>query len=235
LRENESNSDTGFMISWNDSTYAVMYVSQPIPKNTCDVALQTSHGLQNGDQIVKEHEAHLIISPLNGTDSQLRAIFSALGVMTLAELLAQKASPLGFFWSNSEILADNQQFSHHVKSAGDAIGAFNQKVPNALYGLPATFWAGLRMISPDRKTKFGAVTKGLDALTGFEIQIEPFQCKPAEAAKHLFGMVAYILANGQVFKEGNTIGIEQNRSFKMHFVPAKGQLHARWVMKYELV
>ncbi len=91
------------------------------------------------------------------------------------------------------------------------------------------------MISPDRKTIFGAVTKGLDALTGFEIQIEPYKCQPAEAAKHLFGMVAYILANGPVFKEGNTIGVEQNRSFRMHFLPAKGQLPARWLMKHELV
>jgi hypothetical protein len=210
-----------------------MYVSQPIPKNTFDVALQTSHGLQNGEQIVKEHEAHLIISPLNGTDSQLRAIFSALGVMTLAELLAQKASSLGFFWSNSEVLADNQQFSSYTGKAGEAIGAFNQKVPNALYGLPATFWAGLRMISPDRKTIFGAVTKGLDALTGFEIQIEPFKCQPAEAAKHLFGMVAYILANGPVFKEGNTIGIEQDKNFRMKLMPAKAGLPARWVMALE--
>lgn len=111
------------------------------------------------------------------------------------------------------------------------MGKFNQKVPNALYGLPATFWTGIRFYSPDQATQYGAITKGLDALTGFEIQIDPYVNTQAEVAKHLMGMVAYILANGPVFVDGNTIGIEQDKNFKMNLVPAKAGMPARWVMK----
>ena len=229
------NGESGMVVTWNDISYAVMAIDQPIPKDTFDVALKTSQGLKDGKGLVDSHQAHLIISPLNGTNNQLKAIFTALGVMTLADVLAEKASPLGFYWSNSEVLADKQQFANYTGKAGEAIAGFNQKMPNALYGLPATYWAGLRMISPDRKTQFGAITKGLDAITGFEIQIEPYPSTPAEVAKHLFSMVSYILANGPIFKEGNTIGIEQDKNFRMNFAPAKPGLPARWVMKLEAV
>lgn len=229
----EGNSEAGFLITWNDTTYAVMRIDKPIPSDTFATALKTSHGLPQGERLVADHKAHLIISPMNGADHQLSAIFGALGIMTLADLIAEKASPMAFYWSNSEVLADNKQFADHVKKAAEAIGAFNKKVPNALYGLPATLWAGLRFFSSNQQNKVGAITKGLDALTGFEIQIDPFESKPAEIAKHLFGMVAYVLANGSVFKEGDTIGIEKDKNFRMKWVPAKDGMPARWVMKLE--
>ncbi|MCP5207728.1 MAG: DUF4261 domain-containing protein [Hahellaceae bacterium] len=58
-------------------------------------------------------------------------------------------------------------------------------------------------------------------------------CKPAEVAKHLHGIVSYIPANGPIFKEGNTIGIDQDKNFRMKLMPAKAGLPARWVMALE--
>jgi len=165
------------------------------------------------------------------TETFNTALILTLGVMTIADLIAIQAGPEGFYWSNSEVLVENDQFASYTGQAGEALGKFNQKVPNALYGLPSTLWAGLRFFSPDQKTQFGAITKGLDALTGFEIQIDPYINTQAEVAKHLMGMVAYILANGPVFVDGNTIGIEQDKNFKMNLVPAKAGMPARWVMK----
>lgn len=224
-------SETSFVITWNNMTYAVMCVDQPVPRETFDMALRTSPGLQNGGKMVEEHKAHVIISPLTSSDKQLKSIFLALAVMMIADLIARMADPLGFYWGNSEVLAENKQFASYTEKAGEALGKFNQKVPNALYGLPSTLWAGLRFFSPDQKTQFGAITKGLDALTGFEIQIEPYVSTQAEVAKHLLGMVAYVLANGAVFQEGNTIGIEQDKNFKMTWVSEKVGMPARWVMK----
>lgn len=226
-----SSSEAGFVITWNNMTYAVMCIDQPIPRETFNMALKTSPGLQNGDKMVMEHKAHIIISPLTSSDKQLKSIFLALGVMTIADLIARIADPVGFYWGNSEVLVEHDQFASHTEKAGEALGKFNQKVPNALYGLPSTLWAGLRFFSPDQKTQFGAITKGLDALTGFEIQIEPYVSTQTEVAKHLLGMVAYVLANGAVLQEGNTIGIEQDKNFKMIWVPEKAGMPARWIMK----
>ncbi|ABC27518.1 conserved hypothetical protein [Hahella chejuensis KCTC 2396] len=233
--QGSENAEDGYVITWGGMAFAVMVIDKPIPADTFNVALRTSHRLKNGEQLIKDHKAHLIISPLNTTDDQLRAIYSALRVMTIADLLAQRAKPLAFYWSNSEVLADNEQFAQAVRVAGEAMEKFNSDVPNALYGLPTTYLAGIRILSSKDKNMFGAITKGLDALTGFEIQIDPFQCKPSEVAKHLYSMVGYILANGPVFSEGNTIGIERDKQFRMRKIPANDVLPARWAMNVETI
>ncbi|RLU00338.1 DUF4261 domain-containing protein [Ketobacter sp.] len=222
-----------FVITWNNMAFAVMCVDQPIPSATFNTALKTSPGLIDGEKIIATHKAHIIISPLTSSDKQLKSIFLALGVMTIADLIAIQAGPEGFYWGNSEVLVENSRFASYTGQAGEALGKFNQKVPNALYGLPSTLWAGLRFFSPDQKTQFGAITKGLDALTGFEIQIEPYVSTQAEVAKHLLGMVAYTLANGAVFQEGNTIGIEQDKNFRMRLIPEKSGMPARWAMSLD--
>lgn len=227
----DSNNKDSFIITWNNMAFAVMCVDQPIPTETFNTALRTNPGLKNGEQMIAAHKGHIIVSLLTSSDKQLKSIFLALGVMTIADLIAIQAGPEGFYWSNSEVLVENDQFASYTGQAGEALGKFNQKVPNALYGLPSTLWAGLRFFSPDQKTQFGAITKGLDALTGFEIQIEPYVSTQAEVAKHLLAMVAYTLANGAVFVDGNTIGIEQDKNFKMQLIPEKDGMPARWVMK----
>jgi hypothetical protein len=125
---------------------------------------------------------------------------------------------------------ENDQFARYTSQASDAIAQYHLEEPNAFYGLPSTMWAGLRFFSPDKKSKFGAITKGLDALTGFEIQISPYVSTQAEVAKHLLGMVAYTLANGAVFEEGNTIGIEQDKNFEMQLIPQQAGMPSRWAM-----
>ena len=67
------------------------------------------------------------------------------------------------------------------------------------------------------------------------VKLSPGMSVTAEVAKHLFSMVGYILANSPIFKEGNTIGIEADKNFKMNYAPAKPGLPARWVMKLEAV
>jgi hypothetical protein len=76
----------------------------------------------------------------------------------------------------------------------------------------------------------GVITKGLDVLTGFEIQIAPHHCAKEDIARHVLGMAAYLLANGPVFEEGSTLGMAQGKRFAMNLVPAKPGLPARWIM-----
>ncbi|ABC27520.1 conserved hypothetical protein [Hahella chejuensis KCTC 2396] len=223
------------MITWGGLIFTIMSIDKPIPADEFDVALRTSFRLKNGENLIKSHKAHLIISPMNAMNDQLQAIYLALRVMTIADLLAQQSEPLAFYWNKSQVLADCEQFSQAVREAGDAMQKFNSNIPNALYELPTTYLAGLRILSSDNKSRFGAITKGLDVLTGFEIQIDPFDGKPSEVARHLYGMVGYILANGPVFSEGNTIGMEQDKLFSMRMIPSNEELPPRWAMKLESI
>ncbi|ARU54556.1 hypothetical protein OLMES_0452 [Oleiphilus messinensis] len=204
-----------FIILWGKMAFALMHIDSPIPSETFDIALRTSFGLQNGEQLVKAHKAHLIISPINAAGHQLAAIYNALGVMTLADLIREKINVLAHFWSASEILMDADQFKQALAGAESAFSKYRRKEANAWYDLPVQRWVGMRMISPDRQTQFGARTQGLAALTGFEIQIDPFPSSPQEVAKHLYGMASYALNHGPVFKDGDTIGISAEQQFRI--------------------
>ncbi len=225
----------GSVITWGRMTFTLMTINKPIPAETFDTALRTSHGLRNGAQLISDHKAHLIISPLNAVKDQLQAIYAALSVMTLTDIIANRSKPLGYFWSNSEILQDHDQFAQALAGAEKAMGKFTAKERDPWYDLPVTCWVGMRMISPDRKTKFGAVTQGLAAITGFEIQIEPFQAKPAEVAKHLYGMASYALNHGPMIKDGDTIGISQQQRFRIRRQTGTPTTSPRWLMTVEAV
>ncbi|WLQ15871.1 DUF4261 domain-containing protein [Hahella aquimaris] len=227
------NASDGLIIMWNERPYTVLSIDQPVPSSTFNTALQTSYNLVNGEQLVSNHKAHLIISPGLSTDDQLQAIFSALCVMTITDLLAQCATPLAFYWPCSDMLEDREQYAMTISSADKAMADFNDHGPIALYGLPIPYLTGIRFFSLEEKNKVGAVTQGLEALSGFEIQIDPFECKPSEVAKHLYCMVGYVLANGPIFVEGNTIGIEGSKPFSMRRIPANDSQPDVWAMKME--
>ncbi|GLS24927.1 DUF4261 domain-containing protein [Marinibactrum halimedae] len=235
--------NNSFVMLWGKFAFSIMLIDQPIPAETFEVALRTSQGLSNGEQLIAAHKAHLIIAPLKHATHQLQAIYNAMGLMTLADFLSEKSKPLAYFWSGSQILADAEGFGKALAGASQAMDKYTNKESDPWYDLPSTYWVGMRMLSPDRKTQFGAVTAGLASLTGFEIQVDPFLGKPVEAAKHLFGMAGYALNHGPVFKDNDTIGIGGQQQFRMRLQPGASSGQApndlpvppRWIMTLETI
>lgn len=230
----EDNSDS-FMLQWGRKTFVLMCIDQPIPADNFNVALRTSFGLKNGEQIVKTHKAHLILSPLNTNQNQLEAIFSAIGLMAIAHQLSRLAPVLAYYWASADILFDETQFAPAMVGADKAMDMHIKGEPNPWYQLPTTYWVGIRMLSPDQKTVFGAVTHGLAAITGFEIVIEPFKTTPGTVAQHLFGMASYALNRGPLLKDNDTIGIDGMQQFRVRKGPHAPGRSPHWVMSIEAV
>lgn len=224
------------VVSWGEASFAVMSLEQPIPADTFETALSISFGLQDGEQRIAAHHAHLIISPISGAKDTDQAIRNAIGTLQLAGALADQAGPAGItahYWSSAQVLTDPDGLADARARAEAALAAHQAGQADAWSGLPLNLWLGMHLI-PDQKVKgYGVTSEGLRSLTGFEIAIAPFQAEAAEVARHLFNIVGYLLGSGARFNDGDTLGISATQQFRARNLTAEGEQPPMLVLSME--
>ncbi len=235
IQSGEQGESHSLIILWRKTAFAVMAIDKPIPTETFTTALRTSYGLKDGEQMTAGHRAHLIMTPLQLAQHHGQAIIHSIMLVELSNMLANYGKALGFYWSNSETLADPAQFSQAVDGVKAAMAQQARGERDAGNQLPITLWVGIRLFSPDQKTNFGALTKGLNAFLGYELEIKPVQWKPGDIAERVYGTVAYLFSNGPVLQSGQTLGVNDKEHFRISQEPATESLPQRLVLELESV
>lgn len=229
------------VVSWGEASFAVMSLDQPIPAGTFKTPLRISFGLQDGEQRIAAHHAHLIVSPISGAKDSDQAIRNAIGTLQLAGALADHAEQSGqsgvtaHYWSSAQVLTSPDGFAHACTRADAALAAHQAGQADAWSGLPLNLWLGMHLI-PDQKAQgYGVTSEGLRSLTGFEIAIAPYQAEAADVARHLFNIVGYLLGSGARFNDGDTLGISSTEQFRAKNLPAEGEQPPMLVLFMEAV
>lgn len=224
--------EDSFVVQWGNRTFAVLHIDKPAPIATFDTAVRTTPGLKNGPDIVANHKAHLIVSPLSSGSGPGAAILNGMGVMTLTDMLLEgRGIALGFFWNSAETLIDAAQYKQALAKADQAMAKQASKQPNAGYDLPATYWVGYRLFKAKQPELVGATTKGFSMYFGFEIELTPDRRQPAEIAAKLYSIVSYVFANGPVLKDGETIEVRPGEVFRIFHQSANAPLSERFILK----
>jgi len=222
-------------VRWGDAVYALLSLDQPIPADTFDTALRISFGLNNGERIVQAHRAHLIISPISAANDSDQAIRNAIGTLRLSAALSEAARPLGYYWSNAQVLADPPGYADALARAEAALAAHQAGRADAWSGLPLNLWLGMHLIADQNTQGHGVTSEGLRSLTGFEIAIAPYPAQAAEVARHLFNIVGYLLGSGARFNDGDTLGVSASEQFRAKNLPADGEQPPMLVLFMEAV
>ena len=226
------------VVSRDGTSYAVMSLDRPIPADTFETALAISFGLQDGEQRIAAHHAHLIVSPISGAKDSDQAIRNAIGTLQLAGALADQAGPAGVtahYWSTAQVLTDPDGFADSRARADAALAAHQAGQADAWSGLPLDLWLGMHLI-PDQKIQgYGVTSEGLRNLAGFEIAIAPYQAEAAEVARHLFNITGYLLGSGARFSDDDTLGISATEQFRTRNLPADGEQSPMLVLFMEAV
>lgn len=226
--------DNAWVIDWIGLKFTVMHIDKPIPAETFDTALRTSYGLQNGKELVSQHQAHLIIAPMQKATSFHQAITMSGYTMYLTDALSNLAGPLAYYWSSSESLIDLSQFKNSLVGFSQAIELNRKGEENSAAYFPATYWVGLRLFSPDQKSLFGAITKGLDSYIGYELEIRPLTWKPQEIAQRIYGTISFLFRYGDVVNDGETLGVSETEHFRIRKQAATEDMPARLVLTLEV-
>lgn len=222
------------IVQWGNANFAVLYIDQPAPKETFDTAVRSTSGLKNGANIVANHKAHLIVSPLSPPREPGQAIVNGIGVMSLTDMLLEdQAQPLGYFWSSAETLVGADQYKSALAKASTAMTKQANREPNAGYDLPATYWVGYRLFKAKQPGLIGATTKGFSLYFGFEVELAPEQREPASIAASLYSIVGYVFANGPILKDSETIEVRPREAYRISMQRLPGQAFDRVILKME--
>lgn len=230
-----ADSQESFIVQWGVKTFAVMCIDKPVPKETFTTAIRTTPGLNNGDEIVKNHRAHVIVSPLANSNAQGQAILDSVDVISLTEMLTEApAKPLGYFWSSAETLIGTDEYKKVLAKVNTAMAKQTSKNPSVGYDLPATYWVGYRLFPAKQTGLVGATTKGLAHYFGFEVELAPDSRKPASIAASVYSVVSFLFANGPVLKSGETIEIRPKEVFRIFHQASTTMLSERIILKREI-
>jgi hypothetical protein len=149
---------------------------------------------------LKHHKAFLVasvkdLSPLSPLER------SMLLTQLTAAVLNTCPAALGVLWCNASLLIPPALFCEYA-------------VKILPLGPPIPIWVDIR-ISPNDRGRMSGFTTGLDALGHMEIETENSPETAAELRTRFEGLVAYLLKNGPVICDGDTIGEGANEKIKV--------------------
>lgn len=227
--EKSQESETAWLITVFNISFAVMLVDKPYPLQPIKALIATgSQPVEAGlIEAAETNTAHLIIAPLPKPPHQGAAIMQAMELTRLSALVASLGAPIAFYWGSSEIIYSVEKFADALAGVTQATTLQRNRQPGAGGALPSALWVSARTYSPDQKQQFGMISKGLSSFTGYEIELLPSQCKPIELAQWLYGLVTYLFNNGPVLNAGETIGVTEQAEFKIHLVEATAERSGR--------
>ncbi|MGH1352058.1 MAG: DUF4261 domain-containing protein [Methyloligellaceae bacterium] len=210
--------------------FIVINVSQSVPLRTFDDVLKFGFGLDNGKYIVSKQRAHVVISPFLKPENMTQSIPGAIGVVQVSGIISKLQKPLGHYWSHSDTLFSHAQFKNSEQAIQKAITLKSKNQSDAGASLPFMMWVGLRLTGNMDGGKIGARTIGLEAFTGYELEVLPLQSKPQILGRQVYSAIEFIFKNGPVLKSGEALWLGNSEYFRLSWKNATSSVPSRFLL-----
>lgn len=154
---------------------------------------------------MQSHTAHLIIT----SETQELPNDALSRVMDLTKLTASAAAvsdSVGVYWDAGGVVQEAQEFvfSAEEMSRDD---------------LPLNLWIDFR-IEDAPGERFRLFTTGMRPFGHREIEVRPAKVNPDEILSTAFNVASYLLINGPVIKDGDTIGATDDERMLVQYGPS---------------
>ena len=200
----EPSTKEGFLsFQAGDQIAIVAPMGGPIPWGDLEGPCQSSILWPDAATVLRDHADHLIVTVMGPT-----AIIERCALLTrvIASVLATSPPALGVFWSPARLLIPAPVF-----------GDFAVEVlPD---GPPLDIWVDFRVgtTSPGKSSGF---TTGLAALGLMEIEAEGASDTPTDLRARFISLANYLLENGPVVNNGDTIGEDAHERIQVIHAPS---------------
>lgn len=170
----------------------------PIPWSDLEGPCATAWYWPEATERMKNHKSHIIVSVVG---TKLDKIDNALLLTKIVSAVAECASTAGIYWGAGTIV-------HSVETFKEMTEGRNREI------LPLYAWVDFRVI-PEKKNSFSLFTTGFKLFDIMEIEIIKSKKQPNVLIDKAFNMGHYILDNGPVVKNGDTIGFTAGEKIKI--------------------
>jgi hypothetical protein len=171
---------------------------KPIPWGDLEGPCRMSWLWPEAEEQLRAHAGHLIVTAMGSEDPLARAKALTIG---LAGILGACPEALGVYWGDATLVIPSGLFQDMAREI----------LPG---GLPLFLWIDFRAGKNEDGTT-GGFTTGLAALGHMEFETGNATDGVGELRERLFGLANYVLENGPVIKDGNTVGADENEKIRV--------------------
>jgi hypothetical protein len=198
------------LLPMRSATVAVMLVDAPLPLPAISDDQARFLGWSSWRIESLTWRRHAIVTALSNATSLPEARALAEEVIFVAAALAEKSGARGVEWVPSVLFYPAAEFVRRALS--------RPLPPELLFRLD---WRGYL---PPAGPGLGATTRGLRSFGLPEFDCPPTGEKPDRIYHRLMNLSSYLLANGMVLNDGDTIGFDEQRQARIRHSPDTGGL-----------
>ena len=186
------------------STLIAMAMGAPIPWSDLEGPCKTSWLWKDAVKDLRDHTDHLVVTVMGPEDALTQA---TLLTQTCAAILGTCKNAPGVYWGNATLVVPSQLFQEFAVDI----------LPK---GPPIHIWVDFRVGKNDDGTCSGFTT-GLQALGFMEAETENATESPGELRERFIALAGYLLENGPVIQDGNTVGGSADEKIRVVFSDSK--------------
>ena len=196
--------DATFAFRVGEADVILGLMPAPIPWSDLEGPCATSWLWPEAAKVLRKHKNHLIVT----VSSEWKPIERAtLLTQVMASTIGTCESVLGVFWTDATLVVQPGMFR---EMAVDLLPA----------QFPVPVWIDFRVGKNDEGGSTG-FTAGLAAFGHKEFETLHSTETPGELRERLLGLAGYVLENGPVIRDGDTIGQDENEKIKVWFKKSK--------------
>ncbi len=190
-----------------DESVTVMLLPSQYPLDELEGPMQTSLLWPQDDPIerLRKHQTHLLIAVTGGDGAPIRRRMLLTAVTGLA---AGQQGVMAVYWPEATHLVYPQLFA---EMAADIASS---EAP------PLWLWLDLRVFLNDDGTS-GLFTTGMRPLGLMEIEVPRIEMQPGELREWVLDIVHYLIENGPVLNDGDTIGANEEQCIRIRHRPSQ--------------
>jgi hypothetical protein len=182
----------------------VSLMEAPIPWGDLDEACATSVLWPNAEATLRTHSMHMVVA-VTGEASAIER--SRLLTQIIASLI-QCVPPLsGVYWGAAGLVISPAMFREFA----------TEILPE---GPPLHMWVNFRVGRNDKGTTSG-FTRGLAALDLMDIETDSSIDSPSELRERLESIAGYLLGNGLVIADGDSLGESETEKIRVVYAPSQ--------------
>lgn len=188
------------LVRCGDELVAVMSMPAPIPHDP-GVWARAARSWPESKTVAARHKGHLIVSMLG--QSQRPLVAARITTAVIGALIATMRQCCGVVWAGQVA----QSSGLWLEMSSHAFAPFPD--------YPFALWVD---ILPFRSgAKIGAVTMGLSAFVGREIEFESGKLTLPALIDKVAGLSVYLIEHGNVVKDGDTMGANESERIAVRY------------------
>lgn len=202
-------SETALIVDFDGQLFAIHACGDRIPEADYQEAVVGNLFWPEAADAMARHRASVTICGVERHRVHGLARAQAVALTRLAAAVAEATPSCGVHWLGTKAMASPDRLA---RATGEL----------ARHLWPVDLWLGYTFYGTDRpgeRLVVGVQTMGAAAYLGFEIEVPPFEVvDKIEPIRILFGAVGYLMAYGDVIRDGTLVEVkgERRTQYQLH-------------------